>query len=240
VLLAIDTSTTVVTLAIGRGARPLATRSISTDRRHAEVLAPAIHDVATEAGIELRELSAIVAGLGPGLFTGLRVGVTTAKAIAQALGVATVGIPTLDVVAASAAAPGVGDRVVGVLDARRGEVFWARYEGGAREGDDRVGPPEELRAELVAPLTIAGDGAARYSRDLAGPGVTLSDVTAPDPARLLELGAAAWARGDACDAGALVPRYVRRTDAEIAWDPSRFGTSRTPTGFDVAPVTEDS
>lgn len=210
-LLAIDTSTTVVTVAIGSADRVLATRSVPTERRHAEVLAPTIREAVSDAAVELHVLAAIAAGLGPGLFTGLRVGVTTVKAMAQALGIPTVGLSTLDVLAASAGA----DRVVAVLDARRREVFWAHYEQAERTSDDRVGPARELRRELVTPVTLVGDGAAVAAAELTGPGVTISHVVAPDPGLLVEMGADAWARGDARDPAALVPRYVRRADAEI-------------------------
>ena len=124
-VLAFDTATDVVTVALGRDGEPLALVQIASGREHAERLVPAIRAVVDDAGVGLDRLAAIAVGVGPGRFTGLRVGVTTAKVMAQALRIPVVGIGTLDLVAY----PLRHTRrdVVAVVDAKRREVFWARY-----------------------------------------------------------------------------------------------------------------
>jgi tRNA threonylcarbamoyladenosine biosynthesis protein TsaB len=225
-ILALDTATPQVGVAIGGGGAVLGQVELAGGRRHAEQLAPAIRYLTDELGVALSGLAAIAVGLGPGLFTGLRVGVTTAKVMAQALRIPVVGVPSLDLVAYPARH--TSRLIVAVIDARRGEVFHARYRpvpgGIQRVSGYEVGPPGDLVAELAAgcdELLLVGDGVAAYRDDFetleraepAGPA-----FSAPSPAALVELATAHVEREEFSAPWDVQPLYVRRTDAEIEWE----------------------
>ena len=146
-LLCLDTATPQVSVAIGADGAVLGEVRLGRGRRHAEHLAPAIEYLCRELDVELAQLSAIAVGLGPGLFTGLRVGVTTAKTMAQALRVPVVGVASLDLVAYPLRH--TNRLVAAMLDARRGEVFHARYRpvpgGVQRVTEYEVGAPGRPR-----------------------------------------------------------------------------------------------
>ena len=224
--LAIDTATAHVGVAIGRDGQVIGEVGLDGARRHAEELAPAIEFLQRETGVTLAQLSFLAVGIGPGLFTGLRVGVTTARTLAQVLGVPLVGIPSLDLVAYPWRT--TNRRIVALLDARRREVFAARYwpvPGGLqRDGDDTVGSPEAVVAELVADrhqALLVGDGALEYHDcfadldhvELGGP-----TSAAPSVGALVELATARFQREEFARPETVVPRYLRRSDAEIAWE----------------------
>lgn len=224
-LLAIDTATSQVSVAFGRDGRVLGEVRIDGGRRHAEQLAPAIAYLATELDIDVRTLAAVAVGTGPGLYTGLRVGVTTARTMAQSLGIPIIGIPSLDLVAHPWRT--MQRRVVAVLDARRREVFSAQYRpvpgGLARDGEYTVGPPGVLAAEMLArgdDVVLVGDGALVYADsfsgldrvELAGPA-----AAAPSATALVELACAGLARAEFTTPDDVVPLYLRQSDAQIAW-----------------------
>ncbi len=225
-MLAIDTATAQVGVAIGRDGHVLGEVRIDGGRRHAEELVPAIAYLRGQVGIALAELACVAVGLGPGLFTGLRVGVTTARTLAQVLDVPVVGIPSPDLVAYPWRA--TDRRLVALIDARRKEVFAARYRpvpgGVQRDGDYTVEAPDAIAAELLATGTdtlLVGDGALVYADtftgldhvELGGPA-----AAAPSVSALVELATARFERGEFCRAEAVAPLYLRRSDAEIAWD----------------------
>jgi tRNA threonylcarbamoyladenosine biosynthesis protein TsaB len=228
-LLALDTSTAQVSVALGDGGAVLGAVQLAGGRRHAEQLAPAIAHLRDQCGVGLEQLAAIAVGIGPGLFTGLRVGVTTAKAMAQALRIPVVGVPSLDLVAYPLRH--TERTIVAVLDARRREVFAARYQpvpgGVQRVSDYAVRAPGELVAELMADvidvphgLLLAGDGLARFPREfaalehaeLAGP-----EFASPSVAALVVLATARAEREEFELPTELRPLYLRQSDAEIAW-----------------------
>ena len=228
-LLALDTSTSQVSVAIGDGGTVLGAVELAGGRRHAEQLAPAIDYLRAECGIGLPDLAAIAVGTGPGLFTGLRVGVTTAKVMAQALRIPVVGVPSLDLVAYPLRHS--GRTIVAVLDARRREVFAARYQpvpgGVQRVSDYAVHAPAELVADLLADvaefphgLLLAGDGVDRFRAEfatidhaeLAGP-----EFAAPSVDALVALATARVEREEFEQPADLRPLYLRQSDAEIAW-----------------------
>jgi tRNA threonylcarbamoyladenosine biosynthesis protein TsaB len=231
-LLAIDTATSTVSVAIGDRGAPIGSISLTGGRRHAEQLAPAIRYLCQELDVSLDQLAAVAVDVGPGLFTGLRVGVTTAKIMARALRVPVVGVPSLDLVAYPLRHS--TRLLVPVLDARRREVFSARYRpvpgGVQRVSDYEVRPPVELVADLDAgtdELLLAGDGVAAY-RDQFAPlehaefaGV---DHDAPSASALVELATAKVEREEFQTASELRPLYLRTSDAEINWE------RRTPVG----------
>jgi tRNA threonylcarbamoyladenosine biosynthesis protein TsaB len=226
-ILAIDTATAQVSVAMGDAGTVVGETRFVGGRRHAEQLAPAIAGVCEGTGVELSQLAAVAVGIGPGLFTGLRVGVTTAKVMAQALRVPVVPVPSLDLVAYPLRH--AHRLVVAVLDARRGEVFHAAYRtvpgGVQRVTDYAVAAPEELAADLVArgeDVLLAGDGVARHADALravdraedAGPAFAMPSVAA-----LVELATGRMEREEFDATPASVePMYLRASDAELSWN----------------------
>jgi tRNA threonylcarbamoyladenosine biosynthesis protein TsaB len=225
-LLALDTATPRVSVAIGSAGSVVGEVKLVAARRHAEQLAPAIRYLCDELDIDLRHLTAIAVGLGPGLFTGLRVGVTTAKVMAQALRVPVVGISSLDLVAYPARH--TSRLVVAVLDARRREVFHARYRpvpgGVQRVSEYAVDRPDDVVADVLAggeEVLLVGDGAQLYPEvferldrvEHAGPA-----FTAPSAAALVELATARVEREEFEAPWDLRPIYLRGSDAEIEWE----------------------
>ena len=159
-LLALDTSTPAVTAAVHDGERTLAERTTVDARRHGELLAPAVAEVLGDAGARPRDLTAIAVGVGPGPFTGLRVGLVTARTMAAVLGVPVHGVCSLDVLAVDADVPD-GDFLV-ATDARRREVYWARYAGPwSRLTAPAVGTPAAVSA-ADPHLPVVGQGAELY------------------------------------------------------------------------------
>jgi tRNA threonylcarbamoyladenosine biosynthesis protein TsaB len=225
-LLAVDTATPRVSVALGRSGEVLGDVSLDGGRRHAEQLAPAIEYLCSEVGVALRQLAAIAVGLGPGLFTGLRVGVTTARMMAQTLRIPVIGVPSLDLIAYPLRH--TSRIVVPVIDARRHEVFYACYRtvpgGVQRITSYEVRSPDALAGELAAlgeDTLLAGDGALRYREELgrldrvelAGPG-----AASPSAAALVELASARYEREEFDPPADVHPLYLRRSDAEIEWD----------------------
>ena len=165
-ILAIESATDMVGVALIRDDGAAAERVHVGGRAHAELLVPAIEEVCAVSGCSIADVDHLAVDVGPGLFTGLRVGVATAKALAQSLGVGVVGVTSLDILAAAAAAAaaaavaagvdgvdGVGaGTVASIVDARRGEVFAAVYR--FSEADGAVGPvdPEWVRDDRSEPL----------------------------------------------------------------------------------------
>jgi tRNA threonylcarbamoyladenosine biosynthesis protein TsaB len=225
-VLALDTSTAQVSVAFGDHGEVLGAVQLAGGRRHAEQLAPAIDYLRHELAVDLHHLAAIAVGIGPGLFTGLRVGVTTAKVMAQALRIPVVGIPSLDLVAYPLRYS--GRTIVAVLDARRREVFAARYQpvpgGVQRVSDYAVHVPDELVADLAVEshgLLLAGDGIARFPEAFAAlehAEFAGSSFAAPSVAALVELATARAEREEFEPPGELRPLYLRQSDAEIMWD----------------------
>jgi len=148
-LLAFDTATPAVTVAVHDGARVLAQATTVDARRQGELLASHIEKVLAQAGAGPAELTAIVAGVGPGPYTGLRTGLVTARVLGAALGAAVHGVCTLDVIASDAVAAAAGRPFLVATDARRREVYWARY---SPAGERLSGP-----VHLTAPAVPGGD-----------------------------------------------------------------------------------
>jgi tRNA threonylcarbamoyladenosine biosynthesis protein TsaB len=231
-LLAIDTSTRRVGIALGGsrgmlGAVEIGGPGIDEPPRHAERLAPAIEFLRAQVGVELTQLSAVAVAIGPGMFTGLRVGVTTAKVLAQALRVPVIPIPSLDLLAYPLR-HAAGRLVAPAIDARRHEIYYAVYRpvpgGLQRETDYELGSPDDLASELAArghDALLCGDGAIRFRAafdgldrvEFAGAG-----HAAPDLAALVELASGQYEREEFSLPADVHPLYLRRSDAELAWD----------------------
>jgi tRNA threonylcarbamoyl adenosine modification protein YeaZ len=212
-VLVVDSSTPAVTAALVRftdGAPDVAAERRTVDgRAHGELLAPHVEAVLAEAGVRPRDLCAIVAGLGPGPFTGLRVGLVTAAAMGDALGLPTYGVCSLDALGL-AAGP---DRVLVATDARRREVYWAGYEGGKPLTSPGVAAPADVavRAAELGLMAAVGEGAQRYAGPLGLP--VRPEPTYP-PAVALAALAADRVRASA-PGERLVPLYLRRPDAVV-------------------------
>lgn len=159
-LLALDTATPLVTVALHDGADVVVELSSTERLRHGEQLAPLVARALASAGIERFDLTAVAVGVGPGPFTGLRVGLVTARTLAWALGVPTYGVCTLDVLAVEAVATGaVGEGFVVATDARRKEVYLAAYDA---DGTRLAGPVVDRPAEVATATPVVGEGARLY------------------------------------------------------------------------------
>jgi tRNA threonylcarbamoyl adenosine modification protein YeaZ len=205
-IVVLDCATPAVTAAVAAvtdRVEVLAARVTVDGRAHGELLAPNLDAALRAAGAKPRDLAAVVAGVGPGPFTGLRVGLVTAAALADTLDLPGYAVSTLDAIGWS-----VPGRVLVATDARRREVYWAVYDGGTRIAGPAVGPPAGL--PLPSGVTAAvGEGALRYADALGLP--VLDEPRYPPPAGLAALAAdrvRAKAPGEP-----LTPLYLRRPDA---------------------------
>lgn len=215
-LLALDTSSSVSVAVTDDTGTALARHRADLPRHHAELLAPLVAEALADAGVDRRELSAVVVGTGPAPFTGLRVGLVTARTLALALGVDALGVPSLDALAAAATrAVPVGAPLVVGTDARRREVYWAAYrrdEAGALHTvvAPRVGPAGDVADEAaVAGGFVVGAGTHLYPDAFAH----LTHVPDADDLDAAELVPLALARRAAGDALTTDPLYLRRPDA---------------------------
>lgn len=233
-LLAIETSGAEPSVALLRGAELVAERRASAHRPGSETLLPAIDALLRRARCELAAIGAFAVSAGPGSFTGLRVGIATAKGLAFGSAVPVAAVGTLAALALRA--PRGRDPIVAVLDARREEVYAAGF---TRSGDallpgelpEGLYSADELAARLPARCVLVGDGVAvcgERIRSALGTGVRLL----PPPrgrARARDVGVLGHRlleRGEGVDPAELVPRYVRRAEAEVR----RTGERTEPTG----------
>ena len=213
-LLGLDTATPAVTVALHDGSQPLAQLVTVDAHRHAELLAPAIAKVVADAGASQRDLTGIVVGVGPGPYTGLRIGLVTARVLGAALGIPVYGLCSLDVIAADV--DYAGEDFLVATDARRRELYWARYDS---TGQRIIGPEVSKPALIpVSGLPAAGEGPMLYPEvlpDGLGPAF-------PAAATLCRIAVTALATGDA-DKRLLPPEplYLRRPDAREPGTPKR-------------------
>jgi len=213
-LLAIETATQACALGVRTSDGVEVTRVLDLDRRHTEVLALGMVELLDECGLVARDIERVVVDRGPGLFTGLRVGIATAIGFAEGLGCELVGVTSLELLAHGAYEAGVRATLVCAVDGRRGEVFVQTF----RLGDDvePLGAPSVATARDVviewatngAAVTFTGDGVDRYLADFnAVPNGSLFVQSVPDPHIALAL---AMARGPE---GTVTPLYLREADA---------------------------
>ncbi|NIK56572.1 tRNA (adenosine(37)-N6)-threonylcarbamoyltransferase complex dimerization subunit type 1 TsaB [Kribbella shirazensis] len=214
-LLAFDTSSAAVTVALATPGGEIVASSTTVDAlRHGELLAPAIADALRTAGVTPRDLTRIAVGVGPGPFTGLRVGLVTARTMGEVLGIEVAGVCSLDVLArqSSLTLP-----VAVATDARRKEIYWALYDGPAADGSRRrlegpaVDKPAEV-AHVLSGLPVIGRGAVLYADAL---GVTVDDVTEYPSADVLATGVATGT----LEVVAPEPLYLRRPDVTMSSGP---------------------
>jgi len=188
---------------------------VDDDRHHTEALTPALSRLLAEAGLRVRDLDRIVVDRGPGLFTGLRVGLATALGLSEGAGCPLVGVTSLELLAWGAQTDGVRGTLVAVVEARRGEVFVQSFALDD-EAVVELGPPEVARPRAVAiewatngaAVTFTGDGVARYRADLSAvPNGSIDEQLVPSIAAALELGARR------ATSAVVEPLYLREADA---------------------------
>ncbi|UKY50917.1 tRNA (adenosine(37)-N6)-threonylcarbamoyltransferase complex dimerization subunit type 1 TsaB [Streptomyces inhibens] len=207
-LLALDTATPAVTVALHDGARVLAESRQVDARRHGELLLPAVDRVLAEAGLKLDAVSDIVVGVGPGPYTGLRVGLVTAATFGAVLDVPVHGLCSLD---GLAYASGLTEPFVVATDARRKEVYWARYaDARTRLTEPSVDRPADI-ADQVAGVPAVGAGALLY--DTVFTGVRREAPEHQSAGALAALAAEKLAAGE--ELPAPQPLYLRRPDAQV-------------------------
>jgi tRNA threonylcarbamoyladenosine biosynthesis protein TsaB len=222
-ILGIETATPQVSVAIGGHEGVIALFEVARRRRHAETLVPAIEFCCQQSGVSLDEIGLVTVDVGPGLFTGMRVGLATGKALAQALRVPMIGISSLDLLAFPHRQ---SDRVVvPVVDARKGEVFYAIYRpvpGGVQQVvEPRTASVDELVADLVArsqDTLCVGDGALRYRREICdGYHCEFADEAYPSAGPLVQLAHARALREEWEQPSDIHALYLRPPDADINW-----------------------
>lgn len=227
-LLGLDTATPAVTVALHDGGQPLAQLVTVDAHRHAELLAPAIAKVIADAGADRGDLTGVAVGVGPGPYTGLRVGIMSAKVLGAALGIPVFGVCSLDVIAADVRR---GRDFLVATDARRREVYWARYAAdGRRVTGPRVSAPADVPVADRDLLTV-GEGCLIYPSLLPnGHGPTYP--AAATLCRVVAAALTAWAGAGGTGAGRrpgddsdvllpAEPLYLRRPDAREPGAPKR-------------------
>ena len=225
IVVGIETSTPRTSVALGDGQDVLASVSVAGKARQ-EAVTPALEYLLGTTGQDLARVGGIAVGIGPGLFTGLRVGVETAKTLAQVLRIPIAGLSSLDTLAY--AVRHTHKRIAAVIDGRRGEVFFSLYRavpgGVVRETEPAVVTPAGLTAELEAvgeEVLAVGNGAMLYRdalEELTGVEVGTSVTAHPEAAVLVELAVPRFVREEFDRPFDIVPLYLRKSDAEIAWD----------------------
>lgn len=218
-LLAIDTSGRALSAALAEDGEIIASFGVDEGKNHSLTLLPHLQQLLEEQQLSLAQMDAFAVTIGPGSFTGLRIGLATVKAWGQALAKPLVAISTLDAAAQTAAAHGYA---APILDARRDEVYTALYRDGQRLTPDRAVAPQQLAQELLAlgqPVTFSGDAVQPYQalfEQTLGAAFCL-----PADGNTLFLAAAAarlacskYAAGQTSEVAALVPVYLRLSEAE--------------------------
>jgi tRNA threonylcarbamoyladenosine biosynthesis protein TsaB len=227
-LLAIETATSAQSVALFEEDRLLAEISYEAKAHKGGLLLPAVDRLLKQAGLAAKDLGAVAVSVGPGSFTGLRVGLATAKGLALGTGAMLVGVPTLEVLAEGYAVPDV--TICALLDARRGEVFMALFRRKEtrleRLSPDAVLTPEVVKSVLAraeSPVHLIGDGAVRYRERfeaMLGDRVCMTETglrTVPSAAVTGLVGLRQLAGGKR--PGAVVePVYLRKAEAEVNWE----------------------
>lgn len=216
IIIALDTATPAVTAAVvshdtTQRCDVLAQQVTVNARAHAELLTPNVVSALVQAGMQMSDLDAVVVGCGPGPFTGLRVGIATAVAFGQALDVPVYGVCSLDAIGVNTAG-----EVLVVTDARRREVYWARYRDGIRLAGPGVNAPGDVPVSGAQHVAGSAEHAAHFALPYIGPEYPSAEglvaavhdwVSTPDP---------------------IVPLYLRRPDAKTCAERNRDMTAITP------------
>lgn len=235
-VLGLETATERVSVAVGNSDGVRALFEATRGRRHAETVTPAIELVCREADVELSEISAVAVDVGPGLFTGLRVGLAAGKALAQALDIPMIGVNSLELLAHPLRH---GDAVVAsVMDGRKGQVFYNFFRAVDDETRPDIRAVNEPTAGSIDDFLIAvdergqdticvGDGAVRYRDEISGSrfaSIADSFLAYPSASTLVQRAQIKMRHEDWVDYGNISALYLRRPDAEINW------ATRSPQG----------
>ncbi len=231
IALAIETASLDVGVALADETGPLVVLATRAGRRHAETLHPLVEEACRLAGVTLGDVGGVAVDVGPGLFTGIRVGLAAAKGFAVALGVPLVGLTSLEILHAAMTAASNGTAVVApMVDLRRGEVAWALGRPGEALSEPRLSPAGEAASALAAlaaggeSVIVGGDGARRYS-GLFDPRVAVAgpELAAPPVASLSVRAVASLEAGKASLPMEVQPVYLREPDARINWSKMHEG-----------------
>jgi tRNA threonylcarbamoyladenosine biosynthesis protein TsaB len=221
-VLGIETSTTHGGVAIIGAEGVLCEAILNVEVTHSERLLPAVDRALGEARVSLEALGGIAVSIGPGSFTGLRIGLSTAKGLAYATGRPLVGVPTLEAMAWTL--PAARWQICPVLDARKQEVYAALFRhdatGLCRVMEDTAMPPEDLCHLIRNPTLFLGDGVETYGalfRERLGDRMLRPPMASRGarPACVAELGRARLLRGERDAPESLIPRYLRPSEAEL-------------------------
>ena len=230
IILGIDTATDSVSVALHDGDVVLASSEIRSERQHAEALTPMIDFVCKQASIELWDVGGIAVDIGPGLFTGMRVGIASAQAIAQVIDVSIIPVTSLDILAAAVQTN--NDVIASVVDARRGEVYWSLYrmtDGKLKQvGKPQIGSPEMCAVDVLdrgQSTLLVGTGALKHKTEFDErlkpvlPALEFAEekYSMPLASTLVELAHERALRGEWVQVDEVVPMYLRAPDAEINW-----------------------
>jgi len=213
-VLGIETATAQVGAALVDESGLVGSFHVTRDRRHAETLVPAIRQLLETCSVELADIEAIGVDVGPGLFTGLRVGLATSKSMAFALQIPMVAVTSFEALASETRwcdAP-----VVAVIDARRGEVFHQSFREGEALGEPGVATPETIRDGLDADAVLIGDGAIRYAAVFETHKVA-STIVYPAAGAVGRYCFARAVAGQVVSHDRVAPMYLRRPDAVANW-----------------------
>ncbi len=222
IVLALDTALASGGVALAEGDQVLASLKLGPGQSFSSRLLAAVADLLEQTRLKPADLGGLAVNLGPGFFTGLRVGLATAQGLAFGLGIPAVGVSSLRLLAA--AAPAEARTVWALADARRGLVYAAAFsrqgESLQRLEEDMAITPELLAPRLEPPALLLGSGARLYAETLQAPGILLAppEFDDPDPGLLALMGVQRLDQGQGGGAEVLRPRYCRPSDAEV-----RFG-----------------
>jgi len=223
---AIETSGGVGSVAVLEDEQLRGERAFEKGMRHGRELIPTLKRIFDTLEWRPNEIDLIAVSIGPGSYTGLRVGIACTKALAYATGAEVIGVPTLDVLARNA--PETVCNVCPVLDARRKHVYASLYsqrnEGLARQTDFLVVPPQELARMLPEGTLVFGDGTAKYRTVLEAANVAFGedDLGVAHAPVVAQLGLLSYRAGERTDVNTLTPMYLRRPEAEETWE-QKFG-----------------
>ena len=211
-LLAVDTSTAQVGLALYDGAQVIAEYSWRSNRRHTVELAPAISDLLARCGLAMNDVHALGVALGPGSFTSLRVGLALVKGLALSKKIPIIGIPTLDILAH--VQPASKHPLICAIQAGRGRfaigVYKSSKKGWQAQGPARVVNLESLKDEIGSPSILCGEFTAEEIQKIKNKNIHLASPaqSVRRPAVLAEFAWARWQTGDTDDEASLAPIYL--------------------------------
>jgi len=212
-LLVIETSHRVGVVALAEGSRLIGERRLDEARRHARDLVPAIRDLLGEAGWKPRDLTAVIVGRGPGSYTGLRVGIMSAKTLAYVTGSALVAVDTFAAIALQA--PAEANVVDVIADAQQDKLYVQRFERGSAVAPLSIQTVAAWQSSLLPQSWVIGPGLERFANQVpAAAHIASEDMWHPRPESLLHVGLSRLERGERDDLFAVEPLYLRASSAE--------------------------